>query len=140
MIGCLQTDKHPFCSAQVGYTNMDPFAPGRSYSRRTSSSQDPRTIPGHPLYAPSASSTLPPPSPFGGSGRASSFGSSSGGMHGLPSPSDALRGPDRFEHSLDLPPLQTIPRSNSPILGRSSKLLYRITLPHRIFFPSYSVA
>ncbi|KAK9900006.1 hypothetical protein P389DRAFT_192301 [Cystobasidium minutum MCA 4210] len=99
---------------------MDPFAhPGQGYSRRGSSSQNPpgmRSLAGHPM-SPSGS-TLPSPY-LPNPSRSSSFGSSGGGLH-LPSPSDALRGPDRFEHSLDLPPLQTIHRSNSPILGRSS--------------------
>lgn len=101
---------------------MDPFAhPGQGYSRRGSSSQNPpgmRSLAGHPM-SPSGS-TLPSPY-LPNPSRSSSFGSSGGGLH-LPSPSDALRGPDRFEHSLDLPPLQTIHRSNSPILGRSCKL------------------
>lgn len=100
---------------------MDPFShPSQGYSRRGSSSQDPnmRSLASHPS-SPGAGG-LPPPY-LSQSGRSSSFGSSGGGLQRLPSPGDALRGPDRFEHSLDLPPLQSIHRSNSPILGRSGE-------------------
>lgn len=103
---------------------MDPFAPGRSYGRRSSSGPlDPRHTPGHPLYAPAASGAGGYPSPLPSSFGSSGLGRSSG-LTRLPSPGDALRGPDRFERSLELPPLQNIPRSTSPILGRSSRLYH----------------
>jgi hypothetical protein len=84
------------------------YGSSSDYNDPSSQQNQSRSLAGHPLHMPQPSNMLP--SPFGGPQR-------------LPSPGDALRGPDRFEHSLDLPPLHGIPRSHSPILPRGSECL-----------------